>query len=284
MRRPIGITALVLALAVLVILVLALRQGIRIPLPAVSTWRHVTLGAQGPIYRGTSSESAQGITQVTVQAPSVGDVQVTTAPGSQVSWRWSVAGSRNGVMQARAAGGVLTLTYTPPTPLQWNFSSMPDVLQVQVPPGLNADITVATGRATITGTYRAVTADVTTGALTVRNFRGRLTGDVATGPLSAQAVQATGQLNLQVGTGPLDFSGDPGLQSSFSVGTGPLTLQLAPHGRLHVQAAAHLGPMSSSFPGLSGGTNGVFSGTIGQGQAGTLTVDDSTGPVSITPQ
>jgi hypothetical protein len=284
LRRPIGIAAFVLALAVLALLVFALRQGVTIHLPQISTWRRIALGASGPIHHGSGSHQAQGIQEVVVQVPSVGDVQVSTSPGSRISWNWSAAGSTSSVMQVGDAGGVLTLTYTPQAPLELNFNSMPDVLQVQMPPGLNAELTVATGGATISGTYRAVSADVTTGALSVRDFAGQLTGNVVTGPLNAQAVTAKGPLKLRVGTGPLNFSGDPGLESSFTVGTGPLSLRIAPHGRLQVQSAAHLGPMSSGFSGLPNGTNGVFDGTIGQGPAGSLAVDDGTGPVSIMPQ
>lgn len=284
MRRTIGIAAFVLALTVLAVLLLALRQGVRISLPAISSWRHVTFGAPGSLYHGAGSAPAQGIRQVSVQAPTVGSVQVTTSPGSRVTWHWTVARAHQGVMSSAVAGGVLTLTFAPPASVQWNIGAMPDVLNVNVPPGLTANVSVTTGGATLSGTYRAVTANVTTGPLSIRDFRGRLSGGVVTGPLNAQAIEAEGPLRLEVGTGPLNFSGDPGLDSSFSVGTGPLNLALSPRGSLAVEAAAHLGPMNSGFPTLSGGTNGVFSGTIGQGPSGTLTVEDGTGPVSITPQ
>ncbi len=284
MRRTIGIAAFVLALTVLAVLLLALRQGIRINLPAISDWRHITFSAPGPQSHGAGSAPARGVQKVSVQVPNVGDVNITTSPGSRVTWHWSVAGAHQGAMRSDLSGGVLTLTFAPPAPVQWNLGSMPDVLNVNLPPDQTVQLSVATGGATISGTYRAVTANVNTGPLTIRDFRGRLSGDVVTGPLNAQAIEAEGPLRLEVGTGPLNFSGDPGLDSSFSVGTGPLNLALSPRGSLAVEAAAHLGPMNSGFPTLSGGTNGVFSGTIGQGPSGTLTVEDGTGPVSITPQ
>ena len=286
MRRPIGIAAFVLAFAVLVALVLALRQGIDIQFPwsLIRSGTFVSLTGHDHLHHGHGSLDAKDIREVVVQAPSVGMVQLATASTPSVSWQWSASGPKQGVLAESETGGVLTLTYTPAQPAELNLGSLMDSLQVTLPPGLAANVSVATGTAKVSGTYRGLTASVTTGALSVLDFHGRLSASVDTGPLNITALQVTGPLTAQVGTGPLTFSGDPGLRSSFSVGTGPLTLHLSPRGSLAVRAGAHLGPLSSGFPGLQGGTNGVFRGRIGQGPSGSLTVDDGTGPVSIYPQ
>jgi len=285
-RRPIGIAAFVLALATLVILLLALRQGIslRFPRTVILNWPRIAAGQPGHVYRGSGSLSAKGVREVVVQAPTVGDVQLTAAPASDVSWQWSATGPRHGVLQSSVEGGVLTLTFTPATPLQWTFGGMPDKLQVRLPSGLDASVSVTTGASDIAGSYRSLTADVTTGALRLHDFKGQLTADVVTGLVNAQVLRCDGPLSVQVGTGSLTYQGDPGLSSSFTVGTGTASLAIAPRGTLRVQATAHMGVMNSGFPGLSGGSNGVHSGTVGQGPSGTLTVDDGTGTVSISPQ
>ncbi len=286
MRRPIGIAAFVLALATLLVLFLALRQGISLSFPrtVILNWPRVAVSAPGHLRRGAGSLAAKGIREVVVQAPSVGDVQLTAAPASAVSWQWSATGPRHGVLQTNVEGGVLTLTFTPETPLQWTFGGLPDKLQVRLPSGLDANVSVTTGSSDITGGFRSLNADVTTGALRLHDFTGRLTANVVTGLVSAQVVRCVGPLNVQVGTGSLTYQGDPGLNSSFTVGTGTASLAIAPRGTLRVQAAAHMGVMNSGFAGLPGGSNGVFTGTVGQGPSGTLTVDDGTGTVSISPQ
>lgn len=286
LRRSIGIAAFALAFAVLVALVLALRQGIDIQLPwsLIRSGSFVSLTGPGPLQHGHGKADAAGIRKVVVQVPSVGSVQLATADTSQVSWQWSATGPKRGVLSESLSGGVLTLTYSPVQPASFDLGSLTDSLQVTLPQGRTANVSVATGSAKIFGSYRSLTATVTTGALAVAGFSGRLEADVDTGPLNITANKVSGPLTAQVGTGPLTFSGDPGLEASFSVGTGPLTLHLAPHGSLAVRAAAHLGPLTSGFPGLGGGTNGVFLGTIGHGPSGSLNVDCGTGPVGIYPQ
>ncbi len=287
MRRAVGIAAFVMALAVLVVLFLSLRPavGFRMPFAAISRWTQLTVAAPGgKLYSGSGSAPAPGIRKVVVDVPSIGAVQLATGPTGSVSWNWTVTGPRQGAVRSRASGAVLVLTFTPALPRQLELDSAQEGLRVTLPPGLAASVSVATGAAKVYGSYRSLAAHVTTGALSIQDFSGKLTADVDTGPLDVQAAAVQGVLRLQVGTGPLNFSGDPGLASSFSVGTGPLTLRLAPSGQLAVHAAAHLGPLSSGYPGLPGGTNGVFRGTIGHGPRGTLSVDDGTGPVSITPQ
>ena len=287
MRRSFGIAAFVMALAVLLVLFFALRPavGFRIPFAAISGWTHPTVAAPGgTLYSGSGSAPAQGIRKVVVEAPSIGAVQLETAPAHSVSWHWTVTGPRQGAVRTQASGAVLILTFTPALPPQLDLGSLQEGLRVTLPPGLAASVSVATGAAKVYGSYRSLAAHVTTGALSIQDFSGNLTADVDTGPLDVQATAVQGPLRLHVGTGPLNFTGDPGLASTFSVGTGPLALRLAPSGRLAVKAAAYLGPLSSGYPGLPGGTNGVFRGTIGHGPQGTLTIDDGTGPVSITPQ
>lgn len=288
MRRSIGIVAFVLALAVLASAFFALRQGVG----ALSAWNvfthlHRSIGidiAQGPVHHGRGSRSAQGLDEIVVEVPTAGAVDISTAPTDAVSWQWTATGRTAGIMEATRAGSVLTLAFSPAIPVQLNLGAWQDRLQVTLPENLAAHVAVTTGTARATGAYRSLSATVTTGALDVNAFRGQLSGEVVTGSLTAKAIQAKGALDLQVGTGSLTFAGDPGLNANFAVQTGPLSLGLSPHGRLAVRASAHLGPLSSGFPGLGSGTNGTFSGSIGQGPGGTLTVDDSTGPVSIMPE
>ncbi len=280
-RRHVAIASFVAAALALLAIVASLR--------AVSTWRFylprfgqssfIGLGFNPTPGRSASkSVSAQGVQRVEIEAP-IGSVSVSTGSPTRFGLHWTVSGNPAGAVTTSLAGGVLTIRFAPNTTIPINVAQ----LSVTMPGGLPLGARVGTGTLSVQGAIPSLSATVQTGALKVIGFTGSLSAVDHVGPMSVQNATIKGPLSLVVGTGPLNFSGDPGLAATITDQLGPINLNITPSGQLAVRAQVPLGPFASGFPGLSTGTNGTFRGTIGGGKPGYLRVTDQTGPVNISP-
>ena len=213
-----------------------------------------------------------------IEAP-IGSVAVSTDSSARIGLHWTISGNPKGAVTTNLAGGVLTIRFAPKPNVPVNVAQ----LAVTMPSDLPLTAQVDMGTLSVQGAYPNLSATVQTGPLKVNGFTGSLSAVDHLGPIDVQNATIKGPLSLAAGTGPVNFSGDPGLAATITDQLGPINLSITPSGRLAVSAAVHLGPFSSGFSGLSGGSNGTFRGTIGGGKPGYLRVTDQTGPVNISP-
>ncbi len=242
-----------------------------------------------------SSGSHSGYRQVTasavsrvVIAASGQAVQVSTAPGSVITVAWSSAGSPQRAVHLVRQGATVHISFQPPAAVVWSWSLFRQpsaVLDVALPPGLTLDTNVGSGSLSVTGVYRQVSAEVQAGTLHISHFQGALLASVGLGALGVEQATITGPLSLSTHTGVVDFWGDPGRQATITDNLGAVDLQLEPTGRLQVTVRVGLGSFTTAgFSQISGGAHsGIYSGTIGQGTAGSLLVTDAAGAVTMVP-
>lgn len=276
-RRNIAIASFALAAIALVGIVFAVRPVTIWHLG----WLHIgnfTVTAL-PGKSASRTLSAQGIQTVEIDAQ-VGAVSLSTSAGQNIHMQWTVPANPAQAVTAVRQGNVLRIHFAAGSNVIVPGS---EHLAIQLPEGLIVQAQLDAGALDVQGAYQSLDATLQAGALGITSYRGQLSVHANLGPINIQGAKIVGPLSLEDQAGPINFTGDPGLAATIKDQLGPINLNIAPSGTLQVTASVQLGPFSSGFPGLGGGTNGSFGGTIGSGPPGYLHISNQIGPVKLTP-
>lgn len=237
----------------------------------------------GPLITGSKTVSTTGVTQIAIDASAAKITLATGGSDLQVRYgTWHPASD----LRIQRVGSTLSVSLNPGPSWFWNYLQGQSVpyLTITVPSGMNVQTSLDAGTLDVSGAYGHYSANVQAGPVRIEGFTGSLQTDVSAGPITITNAQITGSLDVTDSAGPIQFSGNPGLAATFRDSAGPINLTISPSGQLLVRTNVSFGLFSSGFPGLSTGTNGNFSGTIGKGSpAGTLTITNSAGPVTLDP-
>lgn len=237
---------------------------------------------------GYRQVTAAGVSLVSISA-SAQAVQVKTRPGRVITVRWSSYGAPQATLSMVRAGSSEQIWFHPPVAVSWSWSLFrrpTAVLDISLPPGLSLNSTVRSGSVRVTGSYRRLSATVESGTIDlVQVTADALRAQIGYGALGAEGATVGGPLVLTARVGAIDFWGNPGPDALISDSLGGINLKIDPTARLAVTVRKGLGSFTTvGFPLLRGGQNsGVYTGIIGQGAAGSLTVTANLGSVTISP-